>query len=82
MMPADAFRAYDTVTEWMGPVRDTEERAQKDAASHNRGCVRQGGYGSAIVITEDPECEGRCATLDGQPVWPPSDRSRGSVEWR
>lgn len=76
------YRAYDTTTEWMGRVRSTEEAAYRDVDSHNRGCEKQGGYGSAIVVKRDPDAEDRCVNLAGQPVWPPHGRSCGSVRWR
>lgn len=76
------YRAYDTTTEWLGPIRGTEQLAHFDCADHNRGCAKQGGYGSAIVVTQDPESEGRCVDLDCEPVWPPHGRSTGSVRWR
>jgi hypothetical protein len=56
------YRAYDTTTEWSGPVR-------------------QGGYGSAIVVTRDPEASGRIVDLEGQTVWPPDGRSCGAARW-
>lgn len=76
------YRAYDTTTEWMGPVRDTWEAASEDARAHNEGCASQGGYGSAIVVREDPRAPGRCVGLDGESVWPPFGRSHGAVRWR
>lgn len=75
------YRAYDTITEWMGKARTSMERAEKDALAHNKGCARQGGYGSAIVVQRDPECPGRCVDLDGKPVWPAHGRSTGTVRW-
>ena len=73
------FRAYDTLTEWMGPERETEFAAKRDAYLHNKGCAKQGGYGSAIVVRRD---DGRCAYLDGSSVWPPHGRTTGAVRWR
>lgn len=78
---ATEFRAYDTVTEWSGPVRDTVEAAEKDAARHNRGCAKQGGYGSAEVVTRDPEAPSRLVDLRGKSVWPPHGRSCGAARW-
>lgn len=76
------YRAYDTVTEWMGRVRNTVERAELDAERHNEGCAAQGGYGSAIVVRPDPECPNRCVDMDGEEVWPPHGCSTGTVRWR
>jgi hypothetical protein len=76
------YRAYDVITEWLGPVRDSAARAEGDAGRHNDGCARRGGYGSAIVVTRDPECEDRCVDLEGRSVWPPHGRGCGSVRWR
>jgi len=45
------YRAYDTVTEWSGPPRLRADDALKDADRHNAGCRKQGGFGSAIVVT-------------------------------
>ena len=78
--PAALYRAYDTVTEWMGPVRLDEAKAQDDADRHNEGCVRQGGYGSAIVVVKTDA--GRCADLYSEAVWPPHGRTSGAVRWR
>lgn len=75
------FRAYDTTTEWMGQVRETETQAHGDAIRHNKGCAAQGGYGSAIVVRPDPEAPGRCVDLDGATVWPPHGRGNGAVRW-
>jgi hypothetical protein len=76
-----AFRAYDVVTGWWGPERATEGAAWGDCRRHNRGCAEQGGYGSAIVVVEDPEAPGRVVDLDGDEVWPPSGRSDGTARW-
>lgn len=76
------YRAYDTTTEWSGPVRSTIEAAEADADRHNRGCAKQGGYGSAIVVTRDPDSETRLVDLDGASVWPPHGRSTGAARWR
>lgn len=76
------YRAYDRTTEWMGRARSSVELAERDAEKHNAGCSKQGGYGSAIVVQRDPESEGRCVDLKGQPVWPPHGQSTGSVRWR
>lgn len=73
------YRAYDTVTEWQGPVRDSVKAAQADADRHNEGCAAQGGYGSADVVTER---DGRCVTLAGEYIWPPHGRSCGAARWR
>lgn len=73
------YRAYDTTTEWMGPIRTALSTAKRDAEQHDDGCVSQGGYGSAIVVRE---VDGRCVTLDGEYVWPPHGRSTGAVRWR
>lgn len=79
---ANEYRAYDLTTEWMGAVRDSVERAESDASAHNRGCAKQGGYGSAIVVTRDPESQNRCVEAStGNVVWPPHGRSNGSVRW-
>ena len=76
--PANAYRAYDTVTAWMGRERPTMSAAEYDAHEHNAGCVEQGGYGSAIVVTP---IDGICHTLDGSAVWPSHGRSSGAVRW-
>ena len=75
----DKFRAYDTVTEWRGPVRDNPEAARGDARHHNRGLRAVGGFGSALVIQPDPESPERAVDLHGVPVWPTHGRSSGSV---
>ena len=75
------FRAYDTITEWSGPVRADRDKAQKDADRHNDGCARHGGYGSAIVVRQDPEAAGRIIDLEGNSVWPPHGRSTGAARW-
>lgn len=82
VQPIIEYRAYDTVTEWLGPVRTALVDAEADATRHNAGCAQQGGYGSAIVVRQDPDAPGRCVTLEGQPVWPPHGRSCGSARWR
>lgn len=75
-----SFRAYDTVTEWRGPIRADRETASKDALQHNRDLRTAGGFGSAAVIMPDPECPGRAVdAFTGDPVWPPHGRSQGSV---
>lgn len=76
--PPLVYRAYDTVTEWRGRPRETVAEAEADAREHDAGCAAQGGYGSAIVVRRDGS---RCATLDGEPVWPPHGQSCGAVEW-
>jgi hypothetical protein len=74
-----AYRAYDTCTEWSGPVRSTAVAAQRDADRHNDGCGGQGGGGSAIVVTR---LEGdRLATPSGRTVWPPHGRTTGAARW-
>jgi hypothetical protein len=73
------FRAYDTVTEWSGPVRATEAEAEKDADRHDAYCVRQGGYGSAIVVRRTDG--DRLETVDGKTVWPPHGRTSGAARW-
>lgn len=75
------YRAYDTCTEWSGPIRATPEAAEADAGRHDAGCEQQGGYGSTIIVTEDPECPGRLVDLDGVPVWPPHGRATGAAQW-
>lgn len=72
------FRAYDKVTEWSGPVRQTEAAAAADASRHNRSLAAQGGYGSAIVAVND---DGRLRDLDGRWIWPPHGRGCGAAEW-
>lgn len=76
------FRAYDTVTEWSGPVRTTIESALADAERHDAGCAAQGGYGSAIVVTRDAESPDLLIDLDGETVWPPHGQSTGAARWR
>lgn len=77
-----AWRAYDTVTGWMGEARDSRDRAERDASRHNRGCVAQGGYGSAIVVTPDPDDAELCVAADtGETVWPARGRDCGAVRW-
>ena len=80
-MSATEYRAYDTTTEWSGPVRASVDEAGRDADEHNVGCVRQGGYGRAIVVTRDPEAPGRLVDTDGDTVWPPHGRSCGAARW-
>jgi len=77
---APLYRAYDTSTEWSGPVHADADLAAADAAAHNEGCAEQGGYGSAIVVrrTDDDRLE----DLDGEPVWPPYGRGCGAAHWR
>ncbi len=75
------FRAYDTTTEWSGPTRSTVEQAERDVQRHNDGCARQGGYGSAIVVTRDRDAPSRLADLDGRTIWPPHGRSNGAARW-
>ena len=79
-MKMKKYRAYDTITEWMGRDRNSPEKASADAEVHNAGCAKQGGYGSAIVVTDDGD--GRCVDLDGNYVWPPYGRGCGAVRWR
>jgi hypothetical protein len=74
----DAYRAYDTCTEWSGPVRSTAVAAARDADRHNAGCAKQGGGGSAIVVTREGD---RLATPSGRTVWPPHGRSMGAARW-
>lgn len=73
------FRAYDTVTEWQGVHRHREDEAKRDAEAHNEACVRQGGYGSAVVVRRDGD---RCVDLEGKAVWPPYGRTMGAARWR
>jgi hypothetical protein len=75
------YRAYDTTTEYLGPVRTSIREAQSDCDAHNQGCVQQGGYGSAIVV-QRLDGGNRCADLDGNPVWPPHGQSTGAARWR
>lgn len=75
---ADQCRAYDVVTGWSGPARETEAQAQADAEAHNAGCICQGGYGAAIVVRRDGD---RLQTLDGRPVWPPDGQTHGAAQW-
>ena len=75
----EIYRAYDTTTEWSGRPRTSAAEAWSDADRHNKGCERQGGYGSAIVVMRD---DNRLANLDGSPVWPPHGRSCGAAWWR
>jgi len=74
------YRAYDEVTGWMGRVRTSPEKADADAKTHNAECAKQGGYCSAIVVTDDGY--GRCMDLDGDYVWPSYGRGSGAVRWR
>lgn len=76
------YRAYNTITEWSGPVRSTLDAADRDADLHNSGCAEQGGYGSAIVVMRDPDVPSRLVDLDGNTVWPPHGRSCGSACWQ
>lgn len=78
MTTNNEYRAYDTTTEWSGPVRTSVEAAERDAARHNDGCAKQGGYGSAIVVTR---AGNRLADLHGKTVWPPHGRSDGAARW-
>jgi hypothetical protein len=80
MTTTTEYRAYDTTTEWSGPVRATIEAAQRDATRHNSGCEEQGGYGSAVVV-QRLDGGGRLADLDGQAVWPPHGRTSGAARW-
>lgn len=77
------YRAYDTVTGWMGPSRTLADLAWRDADRHNAGCAAQGGYGSAIVVERDED--GYCLIRDEdgsyEHVWPPHGRSSGAVRW-
>lgn len=77
------YRAYDTTTEWMGEARPTIDAADRDAKRHNDGCAKQGGYGSAIVVTQsDPsDTWPTCVDLEGKTVWPPHGRTSGAVRW-
>lgn len=77
------YRAYDTTTEWMGEARPTIDAADRDAKRHNDGCAKQGGYGSAIVVTQsDPsDTWPTCVDLEGKTVWPPHGRTPGAVRW-
>ena len=58
------------MTEWSGPVRATADEAEQDAAEHNAGCAAQGGFGSAIVVTRDPEAPRRLVIVSGQEIRP------------
>ena len=84
--PSLQVRAYDTTTEWSGPVRSSIGEAWDDAEAHNEGCRTQGGYGSAIVVRRDPEAPSRLVYADGEnvgeSVWPPHGRSNGAARWR
>jgi hypothetical protein len=75
---AAIYRAFDTTTEWSGPIRQNVSAALADAARHNQGCSDQGGYGSAIVALRDGN---RIQTLDGQTIWPPHGRTSGAARW-
>ena len=81
------YRAYDTVTEWSGPIRDTAEAAERDATAHNKACAQPGrlgnaSYGSAIVVTRDPNTDtDRCVDLGGRTVWPQGSHTHGSARW-
>lgn len=79
-------RAYDTTTEWSGPVRNSIGEAWDDAERHNEACAKKGGYGSAVVVRRDPEAPSRLVYADGEnvgeTVWPPSGRTNGAARWR
>ena len=82
------YRAHDTTTDvHVGPIRSSLEDAEHDASAHNSACHRRGGYGSAEVITRDPESPSRSVRvrLDGSPstqsVWPSHGSSCGAVEF-
>jgi hypothetical protein len=75
------YRAYDTVTEKSGPIRQTRQQAEIDSRDHNDGCAAQGGYGSAEVVTRDPEAVGRLVDLDGHEIWPPYGHTAGTARW-
>jgi hypothetical protein len=76
------YRAYDMMTEWMGPARDTLDDALEDKAAHEDGCRQQGGWSDCIIVRPDPDCDGRCVTIGGRPVWPPRSNTHGTVIWR
>jgi hypothetical protein len=78
-MSGTKYRAYDTGTQWLGRVRKTIAEAEADARWSNADYAAAGGYGSAIVVTED---SGRCRDLCGEWVWPPHGRGCGAVRWR
>ena len=71
---------YESVTAET-PSLPTVAEALRDCNRHNRGCARQGGYGSAIVVQRDPDAEGRLVDLDGKTIWPPHGRGAGAAEW-
>lgn len=72
------FRAYDTTTDWRGPVRDTAAEANADANAHDADLRAAGGYGSALVVTSR---NGRMVDLAGVYVYPPHGRTNGAARW-
>lgn len=73
------YRAISVQSDYQGPVRTTVAAAQADADEHDAYHRAQGGFARATVVTRDGD---RCATLDGEPVWPSHGRSSGALRWR
>jgi len=73
------YRAYETLTDWSGPVRATESEAESDVEERNRVIRARGGIASAVIARRRND---RLASLDGEPIWPPYGRSHGAARWR
>lgn len=73
------YRAYDTITEWMGPPRATVEEAYADCDEHDQAHHHKGGgVCQSIVGVRNGD---RLYHLTGSPVWPPWGNSSGAVQW-
>jgi len=73
------YRAYETLTDWSGPVRATESEAEADVEERNRVIRARGGIVSAVIAQRQND---RLASLDGEPIWPPYGRTHGAARWR
>jgi len=73
------YRAYETLTDWSGPVRATESEAESDVEERNRVIRARGGITSAVIARRRND---RLASLDGEPIWPPYGRTHGAARWR
>lgn len=74
------FRAYDLVTEWRGPVRDTLSSAFEDGMERSQRIREAGGFVKWAVIAPDPDAPERAVIAGGgTPVWPPHGKSNGTA---